>query len=170
MSRGMTRRLLAAPVAATVLALLAACGGSDTPAPDQASSTDTSPASTEPGEPGAGGGNQDVAPDLEFQDQVGEGDTALVSRVGMPTAGFVVVTADDGTVLGSAAVGEGAASDLEVPLDPPLDEDGVLTATLYADTDEDGSFDEAVDQPVPASPDDAGEGQEVSADVDYDVR
>ena len=168
--RGVTRRRLAVPVlTATALALLTACGDSDTPAPDQAGATDTPAASTQPGEPGAGGGNQDLAPDLQFQDQVGEGDTALVARVGMPTAGFVVVSSGD-TVLGSTPVQEGAATDLAVPLDPPLTEDTVVTATLYADTDGDGAFDAAADQPVPASPDDEDEGQELSVDVDYDVR
>ena len=164
----MNRRLLVLPAA---VAVLAGCGGSDTPAPDRASSTDSAPpASTQPGEPGAGGGNADLAPDLEFQDQVGAGDTALVARVGMPTAGFVVVSGEDGAVLGSAEVGEGAASDLEVPLDPPLTEDAELTAALYADTDGDGAFDPAADEQLRESPDDEAEDEPIEVDASYDVR
>jgi len=163
--------LLLPAIAASVLVTVSACGDSVTPVPGETSAPAPSTVVGEPAETRAGGGLPDVTPALDFQDQVGAGDGVLVAQVALPSAGFVVISTGDGTVLGAGAVPEGAEMDLQVPLDPPLTDDTTVTATLHADTDGNGEFDPAVDQPVAASPDDEGlEDQVVSTEADYDVR
>ncbi|WP_409329036.1 DUF7282 domain-containing protein [Trujillonella humicola] len=184
MSRA-SRTLLTLPAA---LLLLAACGGDDDPGGGDGGSATEAPGPSSPSDvptsqPTAGGGQSDGAPagsdaaaDLEFDDQSGDGAGAVVSRVSAPQGGFVVVTVDDddrpddGTVLGWTAVDPGVSTDVVVPLGPRLDRDTDLQATLHADTDGDGRFDPAVDQPVPEpddDDDDVDDDDVVDDDADY---
>ncbi|WP_299956040.1 hypothetical protein [uncultured Modestobacter sp.] len=156
------RALLAVPTAAVVV-LLSACGSGDgAPVADDDGVSPSSPATA--GQttalPGGRAGSGQQA-DIEFEDQSGDGSTALVGTVSAPEGGFVVLTADgaDDAVLGWADVQVGTSSDVEVSLDPPLAADTALVATLYADTDRDGSFDPGADEVVPA-PIDGGDADD----------
>ena len=59
--------------------------------------------------------------------------------------------------------------DVAVPLDPALTGSAELEAALYADTDGDGGFDPAADQPVPEPDDDDDDDDEVDDDAEYRV-
>ncbi|MGY2079224.1 DUF7282 domain-containing protein [Modestobacter sp. SYSU DS0657] len=160
-----SRRALVAVPAAVLL--LSACGdGADAPAGDAPPSSPATAGSTTIAPEGESGSGQMA--DLEFEDQSGPGDRVVVARVTAPGGGFVVVSGGgDDAVLGSTLVQVGTTSDVAVDLDPALTGDTDLTATLYADTDADGEFDQAVDEPVPAPEDarePAGEQDEVVAD------
>ena len=175
-------RLLLAVSAVSALLVLPACGGAEeTPSPAAASISvpgGASPTSGAPATPADGGGaaaGSDAAAEVTFEDQSGAGDLAVVARVALPVAGFVVVTVDEGDddddrVLGATVLPAGVVTDVQVPLDPPLTEDTDLEATLYADTDGNGVFDPAQDEEVP-EPDDDGddEDDDVSEEADYDV-
>ncbi|WP_448614317.1 DUF7282 domain-containing protein [Modestobacter sp. URMC 112] len=174
-----SRLLLAAAVSA--LFVLPACGGADEEASAPAAASisvpgGASPTSGAPAAPAGGGGGAaagDAAADVTFEDQAGAGDLAVLARVALPVAGFVVVTRgddDDDRVLGTTVLPAGVVTDVQVPLDPPLTEDDDLEATLYADTDGNGVFDPAQDDVVP-EPDDDGddEDDDVSEEADYDV-
>lgn len=174
-------RLLLAASTVSALVLLPACGSEEeTPAPVAASVSvpgGASPTSGAPAAPADGGGaaaGSDAAADVTFEDQSGPGTLAVVARVALPTAGFVVVTDgeddddDDDPVLGATVLPAGVVTDVQVPLDPPLTEDTDLEATLYADTDGNGTFDPAQDERVP-EPDDDGDDDDVSEGADYDV-
>ena len=159
------RALLAVPTAAVVV-LLSACGSGDgAPVADGDDVSPSSPATagqtTELPGGEAGSGQQ---ADLEFEDQTGDGSTVVVDTVSAPEGGFVVLTADgaDDAVLGWADVQVGTSSDVEVSLDQPLEADTELVATLYADTDRDGSFDPGADEVVPAPIDGGDTDDEVS--------
>ena len=167
-------RLVLAASAVSALVVLSACGGAEeeTPAPAAASISvpgGASPTSGAPAAPADGGGaaaGSDAAADVAFEDQAGAGDLAVVARVALPAAGFVVLT-DDDRVLGATVLPAGVVTDVQVTLDPPLTEDADLTATLHADTDGNGVFDPAQDERVP-EPDDDGD-DDVSEDADYDL-
>ena len=168
-----TRRTLRAiPAAATTALLLAGCGSDDQPASAAAATTviSTAPAPSTGSSSAGGGGEADVS----FDDQSGAGDSVRVARVALPEAGFLVVTADDDEgdedddrLVGWTALPAGVATDVVVPLSPALTQDSDLEATLWADTDGNGSFDAAVDQRVR---EDDGDDDDVSEDADYDLR
>lgn len=175
----MTRRGARLLVGLAVSALLlAGCGGDDgdgTAAPATSSPSTSAPgaATSAPGttSPGAAA----PAAEVEFEDQSGDGGSAVVDRVVAPAAGFLVVSLHDtspGSVLGSAAVPSGVSSAVRVVLQPPLTASAELQATLYADTDGDGSFDAAVDRAVADdehAPDrDQNRGGEHDGDPDQD--
>jgi len=158
--------------------LLTACGGDEqnTPVPAGTSVAGSATAGS-PAAPSTLGGQAGAGPteaDLTLEDQSGAGDSLTVARVASPAAGYVVVTADDGDddaddrIVGVAAVPVGESLDVAIPLSPVLTEDTDVEATLYADSDGDGTFDPAVDQRMPASAADDGD-DEVSEDADYDV-
>ena len=141
------------------------------PSPSAAPSA-AAPSTTGSAQPPAGGAPANVS----FDDQSGAGDTVQVIRVSMPTAGFVVVTADgdddedsddDGNdrIVGSAPVPAGATGAVTVPLAPPLTQDTDLEAVLYADTDGNGAFDANTDRRIPDT-----DADTVSEDAGYDVR
>ncbi|MGY1750713.1 DUF7282 domain-containing protein [Modestobacter sp. SYSU DS0511] len=156
-----SRRALVTVPAAVLL--LSACGdGADAPAGDAPPSSPATAGSTTIAPEGESGSGQMA--DLEFEDQSGAGDRVVVARVTAPGGGFVVVSGGDDAVLGSTLVQVGTTSDVAVDLDPALTADTDLTATLYADTDADGEFDQAVDEPVPA-PEDAREPADEQDDV-----
>jgi hypothetical protein len=167
-----TRRTLCAiPAAATTALLLAGCGSDDQPASAAAATTVTSTAPAPSTGSSAGGGGE---AEVSFDDQSGAGDSVRVARVALPEAGFVVVTADDDEgdedddrLVGWTVLPAGVATDVVVPLSPALTQDSDLEATLWADTDGNGSFDAAVDQRVR---EDDGDGDDVSEDADYDLR
>jgi hypothetical protein len=164
-----TRRTLCAiPAAATTALLLAGCGSDDQPASAAAATTVTSPAPAPSTGSSAGGGGE---ADVSFDDQSGAGDSVRVAQVALPEAGFVVVTADDDEdddrLVGWTALPAGVGTDVVVLLSPALTQDSDLEATLWADTDGNGSFDAAVDQRVR---EDDGDGDDVSEDADYDLR
>jgi hypothetical protein len=100
-----------------------------------------------------------------------------VARVTVPAAGFVVVLLEEDDddrpvaerLLCSAPVPAGSSTDVVVPLDPALTGSADLEAALYADTDGDGAFDPAADQPVPEPDDDDDEDDEVDDDAEYRV-
>lgn len=100
-----------------------------------------------------------------------------MARVTVPAAGFVVVLLEEDDddrpvaerLLGSAPVPAGSSTDVVVPLDPALTGSADLEAALYADTDGDGAFDPAADQPVPEPDDDDDEDDEVDDDAEYRV-
>ena len=172
-------RLLLAASAATAVLVLPACGGAEDEAPAPAAASisvpgGASPTSGAPAAPADGGAaavGSDAAADVTFEDQAGAGDLAVVARVALPVAGFVVVTEgdDDDRVLGATVLPAGVVTDVQVTLDPPLTEDDDLEATLYADTDGNGVFDPAQDDRVPEPDDDGDDDDEVSEDADYDV-
>ena len=174
-------RLLLSASAVSALLVLPACGGAEEEAPAPAAASisvpgGASPTSGAPATPADGGGaaaGSDAAADVTFEDQSGAGTLAVVARVALPVAGFVVVADDEGDddrVLGATVLPAGVVTDVQVPLDPPLTEDADLAATLYADTDGNGVFDPAQDEVVP-EPDDDGddEDDDVSEEADYDV-
>jgi hypothetical protein len=170
------RLVLAAP-AVSALVLLPACGAAEETPPSAAASvsvpggaspTSGAPATTADG--GAAGAGSDAAAEIVFADQAGTGDVAVVARVALPVAGFVVVTEDEGAddrVLGATVLPAGVVTDVQVPLVPPLAEDTDLEATLHADTDGDGVFDPARDERVPEPGD---EEDDVSENAAYDLR
>lgn len=150
------RALLAVPAA---VLLLSACGGGEG-APADALPPPATPEET--AMPPLGESGSGTMADLEFEDQTGAGESVVVATVNAPGGGFVVVSADD-EVLGATDVQVGTTPDVQVDLDPALTEDTELTATLYADTDTDGEFDPAVDEPVP-EPVDATDDEVVELD------
>lgn len=166
-SPGVTRhhRALPAVAIAAAAALSSACGSGDgaSVAGDELSpsSPATAGATTVAPDGEAGSGQQ---AELEFEDQAGDGSTVVVGTVSAPEGGFVVLTADgaDDAVLGWSEVQVGTSADVEVTLDPPLDADTDLVATLYADTDGDGSFDPEADEVVPAPIDGGDTDDDVS--------
>ncbi|MGY5883763.1 DUF7282 domain-containing protein [Modestobacter lacusdianchii] len=179
----MTRLRAAVLLAPATVLVLSACGGGDedgdpAPAVGTTFASDSAAASsaTATGSAAATGEVADVA----FEDQSGAGDSAVVARVVLPVAGFVVITADDGDdgtddlLVGTVALPAGESTDVQVPLSPVLTEDTDLEATLYGDTDDSGTFDPAIDQQVPDSDDegddDGDDDGDVSEDADYDVR
>lgn len=89
---------------------------------------------------------------MRFDDQSGDGTSAVVAEVVAPVAGFVVVTREDAPdgVLGSTGVPAGTSADVLVPLDPSLSADADLTATVYADGDGNGVFDPSADPALPS--------------------
>ena len=167
----------------TILAAAAGCGSddegtaADSSRTQAASSSPLSPSTSgaptgDPDEPAANGAPADVS----FDDQSGAGDTVTVARISLPTAGFVVITADDdsgddsdddsdGRVIGSEALPAGVSNGVTVALDERLTADTDLEAVLYADTDGDGSFDRGTDRRIPDDDDTT-----VSEDAGYDVR
>ncbi|WP_369140663.1 DUF7282 domain-containing protein [Modestobacter versicolor] len=152
--------------------LLAGCGD-DAPQGDAPASSPATAGETTVAPGGQAGSDQQA--DLSFEDQSGDGSSAVVDTVSAPQGGFVVVTVDeddrpdDGTVLGSTQVQVGTTDDVEVALEPALTEDTDLEATLFADTDGDGEFDQDADQPVPepvSGSDDADDSADDSDVVD----
>lgn len=185
-------RLLFSAAAVSVLALVSACGGdsdegttggSGISVPSSSSSAASSSAASTPTASSSAPGSSDAvggsgAADVEFADQSGAGDVVRVARVGLPAAGFVVITADDDgdgdgddddRFVGATPLPAGTSTDVPVTLDPPLTADSDLEAILYADTDGDGAFDAAVDQRVRETEEDDDEDDDVSEDADYDV-
>jgi hypothetical protein len=178
----MHRCRLFLPLVPAVLTL-AACGGeaaddtaaTSTPPPSTAAGSTTDDSSPSTASPSAT--PSPAAADVEIDDQTGAGDTATVARVTVPAAGFVVVLLEEDDddrpgaerLLGSAPVPAGSSTDVVVPLDPALTGSADLEAALYADTDEDGAFDPAADQPVPEPDDDDDEDDEVDDDAEYRV-
>ena len=129
---------------------MAACGGDDEePA---AATSSSSPASTSATPSGSASATASTdAASVEFDDQSGDGASAVVARVVIPQDGFVVVSVhDDGAVLGSVAVTAGAAENVQVALQPAIARDTELDAALYLDSDGNGAFDAAADLAVPA--------------------
>ena len=178
----MHRSRLLLPLVPAVLAL-AACGGEAT---GDTAATSTPPTSTAAGSTTDGPFPSTASPsatpspaaaDVEVDDQTGAGNTATVARVTVPAAGFVVVLLEEDDddrpvaerLLGSAPVPAGSSTDVVVPLDPALTGSADLEAALYADTDEDGAFDPAADQPVPEPDDDDDEDDEVDDNAEYRV-
>ena len=162
------RPLLAAPAAAALL-LLAGCGD-DPPEGDAAPSSPAAAVESTIAPEGQSGSDQQA--DVSFEDQSGDGSSVVVDTVSSPQGGFVVITIDedggqDGAVVGSAQVQVGTSDDVEVTLDPPLTQDTDLTATLYADTDNDGTFEQGTDELVP-DPED-GDGNDDGGDGDRDA-
>ena len=161
------RATLVVPAAAAAV-LLAGCGD-DPPEGDAAPSSPAAAVESTVAPEGQSGSDQMAA--LSFEDQSGDGSSAVVDTVSTPQAGFVVVTSDEddgqGTVLGSALLQVGTNDDVEVTLDPPLTQESDLTATLYADTDNDGEFDPAADQVVPDPDDTDGDPDPVEDGAEY---
>jgi hypothetical protein len=136
---------------------LAACGdGDDTAAPTPSTaSTPSPPPASSPADQGTTGGIPTgtlTGGAVRFDDQSGDGTSAVVAEVVAPVAGFVVVAREDAPddVLGSAGVPAGTSADVRVPLDPPLPADAELAATLYADGDGNGAFDPSADPALPS--------------------
>jgi len=172
------RRLLLALPAATALAVLTACGGGDDVGGTAATAGSTTGGASSSA-PDAAGGGMSAAADVQLDDQSGDGTTVQVTSVSAPEDGFVVVTLDEdagGQVLGWAQVPAGVSTGVQVDLDDPVpatagDDDTEVTATLYADTERDGSWspgDVAVAEPRDGDGDDDGDDV-VDDDADYRV-
>lgn len=174
-----SRMLLVLPAAAGLL-VLSACGSDDVQETAEAGASSVSSAASSAGAGASSAassastsvdGGSSAAADIEFEDQSGGGDAATIARVSAPEAGFVVVRvddddrSDDGTLLGSTSVEAGVSSDVEVSLDPPLDGQADLEATLYADTNGNGSYDDGADQAV-AEPEDGDDSDDDGDDTD----
>ena len=174
-----TRRLLLALPAVAAVALLPACGSDDDVRGAATSGTAGGPSSASNASAPAVDGGSSAAAALQLQDQTGDGATVQVASVTAVEDGFVVVTLDDdqagpGQLLGSAEVPAGTSTDVRVDLDTPVppatgDDDGTeITATLVADTNANGSYDEGTDQAVPEPQDDDDDDDDaVDDDADY---
>lgn len=173
------RTLLAVPAAATVL-LLSGCGD-DAPEGDAPPSSPATAGETTVAPEGESGSDQQA--DIEFEDQSGDGSSAVVDTVSAPGGGFVVIAIDDsdrdddGRVLGSSQVPVGTTDDVQVALAPALTADTDLEAVLYADTDGNGEFDPGTDQAVPEpisgdddSDDESDDSDAVDDGAGYSVR
>ena len=156
-------RILSVASSAAVLVVLAGCG-SDAPQGDAAPSSPATAGETTVAPEGQSGSDQQAG--ISFEDQSGDGSTAVIDTVSSPQGGFVVVSGAGGTVLGSAQLQVGTTDDVQVALDPPLTATADLRATLYADSDGDGEFDAGTDQPVPAPISGTDEDDDVSSASD----
>lgn len=171
------RRLLLALPAATALAVLPACGSGDDVRGTAATAGTTSGGGSSSSSPDAAGGGTTAAADVELEDQSGDGTTVQVASVSALEDGFVVVALDEdagGQVLGWAAVPAGPTAGVQVDLDGTVpatvgEDDTEITATLYADTDGDGSY-SAGDVAVAEPQDGDDDGDDVvDDDADYRV-
>jgi hypothetical protein len=76
-----------------------------------------------------------------------------IDEVALPEGGFVVFTNKSGAVVGTSYyIGQGIAEQVDVDLhrafeDAEAGDQTTLTATLYRDTNDNGTFDPAIDQP-----------------------
>ncbi|WP_254840343.1 DUF7282 domain-containing protein [Natronomonas marina] len=82
---------------------------------------------------------------VDFRGQETTGETVTVDSVTLSEGGFVAVSntssADSGEIRGSAYLGEGTHTDVEVTLDEPVQADQTLYAQAHLDTDGDQRFD-----------------------------
>lgn len=87
-----------------------------------------------------GAANETAA--LTFEDQRLDGSSVLVDEANLSAGGFVVVFAQNGTVLGNTSYLEpGAHENLSVSLDAPIGTSQVLVASPHLDTDGDAALD-----------------------------
>lgn len=83
--------------------------------------------------------------------QTTDGASVQIRRVNLPDGGFIVAHrgGTDGEVLGVAPRDPGIASQLVVPIEPPINETTEMTLAVYRDTNDNGTFDDG-DQPYAA--------------------
>lgn len=136
-----------AAIGAGLALTLAACGGDDdatdtTAAPSEATAAPTDP----PAESESDSAGPAMSPSsLTLADQSGDGNTATVEGVDLPSAGFIAIHSDGGgspgPVIGvSELLPAGASSGVVVTLDQPLSETGVVFPMVHIDTDANGVY------------------------------
>lgn len=86
----------------------------------------------------AGDGDSSIA----FDEQESNGERVVVQSLQTQHDGFVVITNEEGDIVGTTSVDAGTHDDLTVNLTETLGENQKLTATVYEDVDEDGEYDE----------------------------
>lgn len=88
----------------------------------------------------AGGANETAS--ITFEDQNSNGSAVVVQRADLSAGGFVVVYAQNGTVLGNTSYLEpGTHENLTVSLDPAIGTSQVLVASPHFDTNDNETFD-----------------------------
>jgi S-layer glycoprotein len=157
----MTKRLLFALVALTILA--SACSGDDadtTTQPVDSGAADDAPADDAPASDDMADDEMATGPAaVSADDQTGGGTTITVASVTLPSAGFVVIHADNGGAPGpvighSALLSAGESTDVVVSLDTALDADTTVFPMAHVDANDNGEYEFAppdVTTDVPAT-------------------
>ena len=163
----MTKRLLFALVALTLLAT--ACGDDGDPADSSGQADDGS---------ATGAADDDMADEaassIGADDQTGDGTTVIIASVTLAADGFIAIHADNdgapGPVIGvSDLLDAGDSTDVVVTLDTPLDADAMLFPMAHIDVNENGEYDFAPPDVTTDSPATTAEGSVAVTAIGYTI-
>ena len=164
----MMKRLLV--VALAVVLFAAACSDdSDTSATDDSTETDDSEAEDESAtDPVTGPAS------ISASNQTGDGTTVVVDTLTLPVEGFIVIHGDNGGAPG-AVIGHsdllpaGESTDIEVVLDTPLEQAGMVFPMAHVDANGNGIYEFAPPDEVTDVPALTADGAVAVLGVEYSI-
>ena len=136
----MTRNATFCALAFALLTVTSAFAGVGAATPTSVPASDVSPAPL--AQETTTGNQSGNATSVTFGDQTSNGSAVVVDRASLPQGGFLVIFAQDGSVLGNSSyLRSGTSENVTVQLNETLNRSQVLVAVPHQDTNDNQQFD-----------------------------